>query len=208
MYSRGCGSFGPCSTWFFTRVVTFYVFGEINFYYKKFLEISIRLRCNLFLLSGYLVFSINYFTIGSKVQILEKLSDVSRTLSPQIFRKLAKRIFVKNLVTLAFLSGYLPLFFVNNVLLTYIGFYTLFATLVLHNLYIDSIYVLEACLEKINESLMKLRENSNYRRASSTPESVSHEEERCTDQGGENSKGAIIAHRGKLLSFLTTRPAL
>lgn len=125
--------------------------------YQMFAEMSIQLRTNIFMVSTYLVFSVNHFTSGSKVQMLEKLSGVSRTLSPQIFRKLAKRIFIKDLVTIALLSVYLTVFFIIHAVFTYIGFYTLFATLVMHSLYIDSMYVLEACLEKINESLMNLR---------------------------------------------------
>ena len=78
---------------------------------QTYAEISVQLRSNFFMVSSYLIFSVNYFTSGSKVRMLEKLSDVSRTLSPQIFRKLAKRIFIKDLVPIALLSVYLPVFF-------------------------------------------------------------------------------------------------
>ncbi|XP_076679598.1 uncharacterized protein LOC143374928 [Andrena cerasifolii] len=112
---------------------------------------------NFIIIMGFIIVSVSYVTSRSKLRAFQKVSDVARTLSPQDIRELAPQIFTKDVIKIVPICSYIPYIFVKEILYRCTCWYTFFAALVVITLYVNIIYVLEASLRKINESLTKLR---------------------------------------------------
>lgn len=145
-----------------TFVVLAYVCGsalsiyQFNFANKDRL-LSDVMHGNLIISIGFIIVSMSYVTSRSKLRAFQKVSDMARTFSPQDFRKMAPRIFTKDVIKLVPICSYVPYIFTADIIFCCTCWFTFFAVLVLITLYVNIIYVLQAGLRKINESLMELR---------------------------------------------------
>ncbi|XP_076679585.1 uncharacterized protein LOC143374918 [Andrena cerasifolii] len=129
---------------------------QMNFH-VEYRNASLLLRTNIITFWSITIVLVTGLTSRSKLRVLQRLFDVSRVLSPQIFRKMGSGMRRKDLTLLVILSFYLIFAFTNDVLMHYTNWFTLFVMLLMYMLYVNSIRVLKACLERIDESLMKFR---------------------------------------------------
>lgn len=125
-------------------------------------ELAIDLHFHGILQLGSMTLFISYVVSRSRIQSFESVSDLSRMLPSQIFRQMGRWMYIKDVIHVAPFICDLLLALCNIVftpsLIKFTLWFTFFMIVLLNKLFINSLYVLTACFEKINESLMELKE--------------------------------------------------
>ncbi|CAK9827390.1 Putative gustatory receptor 28b [Anthophora retusa] len=126
---------------------------ELNF--KIIYNTSDYIHCNLIMVLGPWIFFWAYISNRSMIEVLQKVSEVSRVVSPKIFHNMAKWFYMKTIILM------MPqLSFVLKIenIFTVTCWYMFIGVLVLNNLYVYNVFVLSTCFQQINDSLVEVRE--------------------------------------------------
>lgn len=151
---------------FSTIIIIIYLFFaifslyEINFYAIMDDRIPDILHCNSIALFGSAIFICSYASNRSTLQAIQRVQYVSHALSAEIFNKLIKTLFIKDLLFFMPL-GIFILYVIDNhdfKIFFFICWYSFFGLLVISTLYLNNIYILNACFKFINNSLIKIKE--------------------------------------------------
>nr|XP_034192230.1 uncharacterized protein LOC117609712 [Osmia lignaria] len=120
---------------------------------------SMGLHNNFILFLSPMIVICGYISNHSTVRMIEKVKNVATLLPPKTIRKLAKLVYAKDVLL------FIP--FIPSFVLTVKGFgyivgctcwYVFLSMVAANALYVNNVYVLKACFEKINDSLVKLNE--------------------------------------------------
>ncbi|XP_017892956.2 uncharacterized protein LOC108632724 [Ceratina calcarata] len=133
---------------------------QINFHYREIYTFMLRrLHVTFNIIFGLVLFTSAYASKRSVLYLIERTSQISRMLPPNIFSSLAKNMYTKDAL-MFFLSFSLTLYQFTNYTkpLLCAVWIIFFAILMINTLYTNNVYVLEACLKEINDALVKLRE--------------------------------------------------
>ncbi|XP_003704387.3 uncharacterized protein LOC100883445 isoform X3 [Megachile rotundata] len=98
------------------------------------------------------------YSNDSVVQMIQKVADVSDLLPPRTMRKLAKMIYIKDACQLIpYVLYILPVSTLWEIpFVGTITWYTFLTVITANALYVNNVYVLKACFERINNSLEKI----------------------------------------------------
>ncbi|XP_076241104.1 uncharacterized protein LOC143183459 [Calliopsis andreniformis] len=109
------------------------------------------------LIFGCTTIFIIYADCRSRVRGFIKVFSVSGMLSPQVYQKMSKWIYTKDILFLIPLLVFVPITITINKIFYYISWYTFYISLTTNNMFSCNLWVLKLCSEKINESLEELR---------------------------------------------------
>nr|XP_034192200.1 uncharacterized protein LOC117609694 [Osmia lignaria] len=120
---------------------------------------SMVLYCNFILFLSSMIVIRGRISNYSTVRMIEKVENVATLLPPKTFCKIAKLVYAKDvLLFILFILSFL--FSVNGFgyIIDCTCWYVLLSMVAANALYANNVYVLKACFEKINDSLVKLNE--------------------------------------------------
>jgi len=136
---------------------------KLNFSGKK-IDVSKTISLNFSFLFGLFIMIISYALIGSRMRLLQTISDISSRLPQKSYQKLSKLIHAKDIFGFFFhfwlmLSLYLSysekkvfgLFEMFRIFISLLGFQ-------MDMLYINCVCILKACFKEINDNLENMRE--------------------------------------------------
>nr|XP_034178047.1 uncharacterized protein LOC117603226 [Osmia lignaria] len=120
---------------------------------------SMGLHSNFILFLSPMIVICGYISNHSTVRMIEKVKNVATLLPPKTIRKLAKLVYAKDVLLLI---PFIPYFLFSVKGFGYIVgctcWYVFLSMVAANALYVNNVYVLKACFEKINDSLVKLNE--------------------------------------------------
>lgn len=138
----------------FLAIISLY---EINFYIYD--GIPRLLHRNSIALFGPAVFICSYISNRSTVQAIQRVQHVSYALSAEIFNKLIKIFLIKDILFFMPLGLLVPFLIINHefCVFLFICWYSFFGLLIISTLYLNNVYILNACFKFINNSLIKIK---------------------------------------------------
>lgn len=141
----------------FLAIIALY---EINFYIIADDGIPRMLHRNSIALFGPALLFCSYISNRSTVQAIQRVQYVSYILSAEIFNKLIKTLFIKDILFLMPLGVFILYLIINCdfYVFLFICWYSFFGLLVISTLYLNNVYILNACFKFINNSLIKIKE--------------------------------------------------
>ncbi|XP_076167953.1 uncharacterized protein LOC143147021 [Ptiloglossa arizonensis] len=143
---------------FLHAILMFLSIYQINFSDEKIEFMSTTMHCNIILGLGLMNICSSYISSPTKIQVLQRVSDLSRKLPLGMFRSTIKWALINDLLKFCPLITCLPNIFKGKVVSNCILWYTFFLTVLLNLLYQNVVRVLYARFWKINESLVNVRE--------------------------------------------------
>ncbi|XP_018369830.1 PREDICTED: uncharacterized protein LOC108765562 [Trachymyrmex cornetzi] len=136
-----------------------YVFYLINFC-VKYTGVPINLNRNSFhILNGFTAV-VTYILSGPRMHLLQTIKDISSKLPSELYQKLSKLIYAKDLLGSMFLLLEVPIYYKMNmhfITKIYIIYITLL-TFHMDMLYMNCVCILKACFKRINDNLENMRE--------------------------------------------------
>lgn len=151
---------------FSTIIIIIYVFlaifslYEINFYIVINDGLPRMLHRNSIVLFGPAIFICSYASNRSTLQAIQRVQHVSHALSTEIFSKLIKILLIKDISFFMPLGTFILYMIVNYdfYVFLFICWYSFFGLLIISTLYLNNVYILNACFKFINNSLIKIKE--------------------------------------------------
>lgn len=140
----------------FFAIISLY---EINFYIIIDDGISKMLHRNSIALFGPAIFICSYVSNRSTIQAIQRVQDVSHAFSAETFNKLIKTLLIKDIIFLAPLGFFIPYMIIKHDFQVFlcICWYSFFGLLIISILYVNNVYILNACFKFINNSLIKIK---------------------------------------------------
>lgn len=127
-------------------------------YKKTYKEASGILYFNVRLLISAPTLLTSYARSRKILRALQRVSDISRMVPPQMFRQAAKMIFIRDAIHLITLLVHVPDIIMAKSISQNTVWFTFLTMLLLDKLLINSLQVLNMCFEIMNESLTDLKE--------------------------------------------------
>ncbi|OAD59776.1 hypothetical protein WN48_08212 [Eufriesea mexicana] len=136
-------------------IITAYVYNSS----LRFKDISELVHSNFIIFLSLIIFIAAYANNRSMTKAIQRVSETSLVIPPNIFCKLTKIIFMKDLMLFIPLLSFIPTILrLDNQHFHFLMWYTFVGVVTLNNLYTNNVYVLSACFQQINESLEKVKE--------------------------------------------------
>ncbi|XP_076629965.1 uncharacterized protein LOC143346092 [Colletes latitarsis] len=120
--------------------------------------ISTRVHCNIIMGLGFMNICSGYASSRSKLKVLQRVFNLARSLSSEIFYKTAKWTLLNDTIKYLPLFLFLQFIFMGKVIVNFAVWYSFVVTATLNSLYVSNVRVVKASFWEINESLVKLRE--------------------------------------------------
>ncbi|XP_060823989.1 uncharacterized protein LOC132911386 [Bombus pascuorum] len=158
VYSKSYFVFSTISMIIYSVCIIYSLY-QINISSVRFEKFAIKLHITLILLCGPVIFISAYAKNQSMIQTIDGIWNVSRIPSSETCRKVATRILIKDILILIPPMYYITstIFYINFIF-GYTCWYTFFGVSVQMSLYMNNVYVLNACFKYINDSLVKVKE--------------------------------------------------
>ena len=121
-------------------------------------NVSFTLHSNFLMSFGSMIFISAYVKSRSVIQAINRISNVSYVVSPEIFREIARNIFIKDTLLLTPLLIFFPRVVEKDHILRFMCWCNFVGPFMLIILYMNSVYVLNICFKYINDSLVKVKE--------------------------------------------------
>ena len=139
-------------------VCALYCLYKINFIDADTPDISVTLHNNFLMLFGPIIFISACIKSRLVIQAINRISNVSYIISPEIFREIARIFLIKDASLLTPLLIFFPRIFEKNHIFRFMCWYTFVGPYMLIILYTSNVYVLNICFKYINDSLVQVKE--------------------------------------------------
>ncbi|XP_017752990.1 PREDICTED: uncharacterized protein LOC108545736 [Eufriesea mexicana] len=133
---------------------------EINFLDAVTYSVPETIHENLYIFLEGIVILVMYALTGSRLSVLQNISQISSMLPAKEFDSLAKVIHTKDIVYFLILLSHLPNCLKHNIFLTVKNFTNLYITavnFVIDMFYFNCVYILSVCFKKLDQGIWELK---------------------------------------------------